>query len=86
MSACKSCGADIRWEISDHGKRLPLDVEPVADGNLVIVAGVVAPYIPELNATMSSGAPRPRYVSHFATCPQADDWRKKRPPKGESGV
>jgi hypothetical protein len=90
---CRSCGAPIRWAVSQaSGKRIPLDVEPVDDGNIV-----------ETGRTHTSGAPmvrylkksdRPifpslalvvggeqpvdaRYVTHFATCPNADQHRRR---------
>lgn len=49
MSTCRSCGAQVVWEQTASGKKMPMDVEPGPDG---------------------------KRVSHFATCPQADEWRK----------
>jgi len=56
---------------------MPLDAEPTAAGNIVVhydtdrgarVASVVGP---EAEPTQL------HYVSHFATCPNANDHRKK---------
>jgi hypothetical protein len=81
VSTCKSCGAGITWAVTSNGKRMPLDPEPVEDGNVVLhpslnggppVATVLSP---------SPGDPPPvfaRYVSHFVTCPHADDHRRTR--------
>jgi hypothetical protein len=51
---------------------MPIDAEPVAGGNVELeeVDAVVtlAHYVePEPDVE--------RYISHFATCPQAKDWR-----------
>jgi hypothetical protein len=71
MTTCQSCGAPITWGITREGKRIPIDEMPSAKGNLlkmecenVRVASVVDP-------------PGERWVSHFATCPQAKTWRRR---------
>ncbi len=75
---CRSCEAPVFWAVTDGGKRMPVDLQPEDDGNLVIVGmgpddaarvTVVEPSAPML------GDP-PRYRSHFATCPNADHHRK----------
>jgi hypothetical protein len=76
VSVCRSCGADIEWVVSDHGKRIPLDPTPVVGGNIEI----------DLPENVESDPPRARYVtpsetvaryqSHFATCPDAKTWRR----------
>lgn len=65
---CKSCGAAVRWMMTPKGKAIPLDPQPRDDGNLVIIGSL---------AWKSDGTPGPRYVSHFATCPYADQHRKR---------
>lgn len=71
MSAtCKSCSAPIEWAKSARtGKAMPLDLEPTAHGNLVVIDGVAHP------APADTG--RERRTSHFATCPQATSWRQR---------
>jgi hypothetical protein len=32
MSACRSCDAPIRWATSEHGRKIPLDLEPYRTG------------------------------------------------------
>lgn len=70
MSSCRSCGAPIEWARTPKGKRIPLDVEPRPDGNLAFVAGEL------VNA---AGLPPEveRRVSHFATCPNAAQHRRR---------
>ncbi len=76
MSAkCSSCGASIIWATSTKGKPMPVDAEPVPNGNLVIerqVGNRVRAFDPLLDA------PNDRFVSHFATCPDRDFHRKPR--------
>lgn len=77
---CRSCGAAIRWTHTANGRSMPLDAEPVADGNVVFTGrtvrndrGVARPEV-RVESQPHDGAPR--YLSHFATCPNADQWRK----------
>jgi hypothetical protein len=63
----------MRFVVQPSGKRLPLDLEPRADGNVRVsadqnVAEVLGPL-----ERMAAG--EPLFVSHFATCPVADTFR-----------
>jgi hypothetical protein len=60
---CKSCGAAIVWAQTESGRRMPLDAEPE---RRFVLAGV--------EPTIARSVPT--YVSHFATCPQADEHRR----------
>ena len=72
MANCRSCNADIEWaEWAESGKPVPLDVGAKPNGNLVVIGGKVRRYAPE-DAKLA----RDRRVSHFATCPDRDQWRK----------
>jgi hypothetical protein len=71
VTRCGSCGAAIFWAKTQIGKRIPIDLEPRADGNLVVrraQAGVVA--VPLAKAG-ELGPDEVLHVSHFATCPDA---------------
>lgn len=73
MSACRSCGARVRWALTVNNKRQPFDYEPSDDGTFVLhpVRGALhAIYAPE------AGAGDAKHTSHFATCPDADRWRR----------
>ena len=74
MPSCRSCSAPIFWATTAKGKAIPLDVEPRADGNIEVRARVAHYVTPDLNAVGTR-----RYVSHFATCAQAAQFRKARP-------
>jgi hypothetical protein len=68
---CRSCGAPIIWAITDRGKRLPLDAMPNPAGNVRLTGGNA---IVLKKDDVYDG---PRYMPHFATCKDADKWRKK---------
>lgn len=70
---CRSCGAPIRWVKTEAGKAMPLDAEPAVDGNICLEDGV-AHYVPRHDNDSKAG---PYFKSHFATCPQRKQWRKK---------
>lgn len=78
MSQCSSCKAPIRWTVTEHGKAMPVDFAPVRGGNIVLRDEgnrTVAVYTAPLFETAEQKA-RPHYVSHFATCPQANAHRR----------
>lgn len=70
---CRSCGAPIRWAISEKGRRMPVDTIPVIGGNIVLRPqqhrDPLALYIKPDPAIK-------RFVSHFVTCRDARKWRK----------
>lgn len=68
MNHCSGCGAAIRWALTPNGKRMPVDATPekriVLDD---VRTGDDAPLARVIDT----------YVSHFATCPKANTFRKK---------
>lgn len=73
MATCRSCGADIEWVTSaTTGRPMPVDVGPASKGNLAVVSGRAHAY-----SKTDEGLHRERRVSHFATCPDAGDWRSR---------
>lgn len=74
---CSSCQAAIIWAQSAKGHPSPIDAEPVSEGNVVLDVPD-DPREPPIARVLKKGqhAPMPRYVSHFATCPNADTHRK----------
>lgn len=72
MTTCRTCNAPIRWARTAQGKAIPLDPEACPLGNLEFIAGDVVRYVqPDANAPG-------RYRSHFSSCPQASQHRKRR--------
>lgn len=83
MPACRSCGAPIFWAVNDKGKREPIDADPREDGNIAIVGkeeGGGDPVVRHLKKgegdTLPGLALPRRFVSHFATCPNASQHRR----------
>lgn len=74
ISTCASCGAAIYWLRHERTKTAaPIDAEPSEDGDLLVdtECGLYR-YLPPVERGY---AKRKLHVSHFATCPQAKDWR-----------
>lgn len=62
----------IVWATMPSGKAIPLDPEPADAGNIVYVApGRVRMHEPLFDRDEK------RFVSHFATCPNADEYRRR---------
>lgn len=89
QSHCRSCGAPVIWRITPKGKRTPLDPDPRDDGNIVIAdthelaaaLGTVYGRAVTLGGDRlqrARAAPgRDLYVSHWATCPDRQQWRER---------
>ena len=71
MSSCSSCGAPIVWAVTPSGHRMPLDADPVPAGNLVFDGELAR------HAELDDDPAGARWVSHFATCPESDQWRRR---------
>jgi hypothetical protein len=69
------------WATTEAGKAIPLDPDPRDDGNLIDDTDRPrgGPFVRSLSAQRALGEddPETRYVSHYVTCPQAADWRKR---------
>ena len=76
---CRSCQAPIVWAVTANEKRMPVDAEPVPDGNLILTSDDPPRVIMHVlgQASLFDEPDPPRYVSHFATCPHADRHRRK---------
>jgi hypothetical protein len=75
MAECRSCGAAIRFVFTAMGGRMPLDLEPVDDGPVVLRGNTA--YVIKRDEDVPKG--EPRYVPHHATCPDAKRWRSGKP-------
>lgn len=82
MTKCKGCGAEIIWIRTLGGKSIPCDPEQVtywekakAKGKVVTPNGeaLSCEFSGELNKATGVG-----YVSHWSTCPCADQFRRKK--------
>lgn len=79
---CSTCGAEIVWCRTERGKAMPVDADPVPDGNIeidLLDSGPRARVLPaEPLLVCIEVRHEPRYVSHFVTCPQAAQHRRAR--------
>ena len=82
MPNCKKCGAPIVWIKTPGGKSMPCDAEPVtywkenkARGKIVTPNGEVisCKFDGALHEATGIG-----YKPHWATCPYADNFRRRR--------
>lgn len=69
-SFCHICGAHIEWAFTEGGKRMPLDIEPHPNGNVVIAEvhrdGQRTVHV--LNKAEMATDRRQRRLSHHVTC------------------
>ena len=65
---CKSCGARIEWAMTAKGSRIPLDPGSHPDGNINLGPDGVAHIVGTGNGVR---------ISHFATCPNAGQHRRR---------
>lgn len=71
MARCKSCSAEILWVKTSRGKSMPIDAAPVENGNIVLDA--------RHQTVVVHGTPQDglNHLSHFVTCPNAHEHRRK---------
>jgi len=74
---CGSCAALIIWATTERLKLMPVDVEPVAGGTIAIDHRDGRTYARVVDAKHLFGR-TDLHKSHFATCPDAGSWRRKR--------
>ena len=86
---CRSCHAEIAFVATTHGGKMPIDFEPVADGTIAVVAGLAGEIDPPLGVVLTDDAlarararGAPLHRSHFASCPQAAEWRNRKEKTG----
>ncbi len=78
-ATCRSCPAQIIWAVTAKGKYMPVDAEPNPDGNVELL-----PPAPGMRAPQAIVHGQPQmmtegaiHMPHHATCPKADEWRKR---------
>lgn len=74
MPRCKSCKQPIQWVVTQFDKKLPIDPEPHPNGNIMLKNDGAA-------VVVTPDYPGTKYLSHFATCPNAKQHRKARTQK-----
>lgn len=78
ITRCRSCQAPIVWAITEAGERMPVDPHPVAGGSVRLRLDERPPRASVVGSTIDlfdrtdDGT---RHEAHWATCPDADEWR-----------
>lgn len=79
-TACRACGADIYFAVHAFtGELAPINWEPDPKGDLILVEPTTPrPAYPGYRHHAPLFDPRPEcfYTSHYATCPDAERFRK----------
>lgn len=80
VANCRSCDAPIVWCRTRAGKNMPVDADPVEDGDFCIADGDDGKPLAVHVKSYPGKVPHDveRYTSHFATCPNADQFRRPR--------
>lgn len=75
MAHCKTCGASILWVVVGPSKKTtPINAQPDPERGNIRLTDKLAYYMSEEERLAYQG---PRYLSHFATCPQATQHRRR---------
>lgn len=75
---CRSCDAPVIWATTGQGKAMPVDAEPTEEGNVELTPGSLGRGPAATVLTGPALFSGPLRTSHFATCEQADEWRRSR--------
>lgn len=81
MAKCRSCGAEIIWIKMTSGKNMPVDAKPITYRIAIPGATGTQKLITQDGRVVSCffdpGSGLKGYTSHFATCPNANQHRRK---------
>ena len=80
MAQCRKCGAEIKFIKMLSGKWNPVDVAKrtiIKDGGNEVLVTEDGKLIRGTYASFEQGANGVGYVSHFATCPAASEFRRR---------
>jgi len=75
VTNCRSCDDPIVWVVTENGKRMPVDAEPVRVRAGFTLDEPIGDAPPLARWKRSDDRAEQLYVSHFSTCPQAREWR-----------
>lgn len=80
MATCKKCGANIIWIKTKKGKSMPCDSVLITyQANKAGKDTIVTPNGETIRCrlTFNGEATGMGYISHWSTCPNADEFRKR---------
>jgi len=70
---CFSCDGRVIWTTTKNGNKMPVNQDPVPNGNIRLDGNMAVVMTQEEMASYAGT----RYISHHAVCPKAKDWRGK---------
>lgn len=84
MSRCKGCNAEILFATTDNGRKMPVDILPNNDGNVIITSRLecgeleyFAHVLSPATAKSYDGDRTRLHMPHFVTCPKAQRFRRR---------
>lgn len=83
MSNCKSCGAELVWiKMKATGKAMPCDAQKISYSEILVpgTKGAMTLVTEEgkvVQTVFDPDGDKIGYISHFATCPAANEHRKR---------
>lgn len=78
MAVCNSCHAQIWWALTAEGKSMPINQQPDPDGTVSTdQSGIVEIITDPVEKERLRRRGRKFYTAHFATCPEADQHRRR---------
>lgn len=75
LSHCSGCAAPIIWTVTSKGKAMPVDADPVSVGRGFRLEEHDGDEVRAV-FTAEPDAGEKLYVSHFASCPHANAFRR----------
>jgi len=81
VTPCRACQADVVWCRTERHRNMLVDAQPTPEGNLVRVGTEDGKALmsakPPVVAAVLREAGQPLYMSHFATCEFANEFRRR---------
>lgn len=71
---CRTCHTQVYWVETEAGKKMPVDAKSVADGDFIFINKKAHKL--RLGEIPDEGVKR--WTSHFVTCPQRDEHRRRK--------
>lgn len=79
VANCRSCKAPIIWCLTSSGKKMPVDADPSEAGTFYLEGDDVQPVARHVRGFEGPIHERGElHTSHFATCPQAEQFKGRR--------
>jgi hypothetical protein len=84
LKPCRGCKSLIRFVLTPKRRRMPIDPRPAREGNVRlerVFDEVVAVTLAGGELDRAREASEPLYTSHFATCPKAAQFKRRKQPR-----